>query len=113
MKMRTRGTASRAGIAKNVSTLHRCTASDNQSRHVQIHRLEALSVVDPDSVAKNVKLFCEGHSACRNGANRFAIGSPLIHSTVIFARGLAIVETLYAKRRRHAAGDRRRKWILP
>src|SRR6266404_375690 len=113
VKMRTRGAASRTGVAKSISTLDSCTASDSQPRHVQIHGFEALSVVDSDRVAKNVELFREGHRACRNGPNRFAFGSPLIHSAVIFAREFAIVETLYAKRRCHASGDGRRKWILP
>src|SRR5437867_5936318 len=113
VKMRTRGAAGRTGVAKSISALDSCTANDSQSRHVQIHGFEALSVVDSDRVAKNVELFREGHSACRNGPNRFAVGSPLIHSAVIFARGFAIVETPYAKRRCHASGDGCRKWILP
>src|SRR5258705_13839390 len=77
VKMRTGGAASRTGVAKSISALDSCTTSDSQSRHVQIHGFEALSVVDSDRVAKNVKLFREGDSACRNGANRFALGSPL------------------------------------
>src|SRR5258705_11657531 len=40
VKMRTRGAASRTGIAKSISALDSCTASDSQSRHVQIHGFE-------------------------------------------------------------------------
>src|SRR5579863_138988 len=113
VQMRAGGAAGGTGIAENIAALNRGARSRNQARHVQVHRFEALAVVDPDGVAENVKLSCEGDSARGHRAYRLAFRSALIDAAVVFAGGFAVVEALDAERRSHATADGRSEGIRP
>src|SRR5258707_941125 len=54
MQVRPRRTSSRTRIAENIAALHRNSRSHHESRHVQVHRFEALAVVDSHCVAKHI-----------------------------------------------------------
>src|SRR5258708_35713310 len=102
MQMRAGRAACGPCITESIPTLHASTVLDRQARHVQVHGLEALAVVDADGVAEHVELLRESYSPRGDRANRFAFGSTLVHAAVRFASRFPVVQTLHTERRGHA-----------
>ena len=107
VEMRSGGAARGTGVAQNVAALHLCTRCDNELRHVKIHGLKALAVVNADRIAENVELLRERDVACGDGTDGFAGRGALVHAAVIFAGRLPVMEAPDAEGRGHAAGNRR------
>jgi hypothetical protein len=87
------GTAGRTGVTEDVAALNLRAGSGGQLGHVEVHGLEALAVVNADSIAEHVELLSESYGTSSNGADGFAGGSALIDAAVIFTGGFAVVET--------------------
>src|SRR6516164_4122629 len=113
VEMRSGGAARGTGVAQNVAALHLRTRCDNELRHVKIHGLKALAVVNADRIAENVELLRERDVACGDGTDGFAGRGALVHAAVIFAGRLPVMEAPDAEGRGHAAGNRRNERILP
>src|SRR5262249_44685396 len=113
VEMRSGGAARGTGVAQNVAALDLGTSCDHELRHVKIHGLQALAVVNADRIAENVELLCERDVAAGDGADGLGGWGALVHAGVIFAGRLPVMEAPDAEGRGHAAGYRRNERILP
>lgn len=113
VKVRSSGPSRGTSVAQNIASLNLGAGRDREFRHVKIHGLESLAVVNSDGIAQDVERLGKGNGSSRNGADGFAGGSALIDTAVIFASRLLVVQPFDAERRGHAARDGRGKRISP
>jgi len=113
VEMGASGTAGRTGVTEDVAALNLRAGSGGQLGHVEVHGLEALAVVNADSIAEHVELLSESYGTSSNGADGFAGGSALIDAAVIFTGGFAVVETFDTEGRSHTSGYGRGERVLP
>jgi len=113
MKMRSSGTTSRTGIAKDISFFDDRAIADGEPCHMQIHRTKALAMINANSIAQHVELPGKNDLSVSDGSDGFAGRSALVHSAVKFPGRLAIVEALHTKGRSNATVDGGSKRVLP
>src|ERR1035441_1492235 len=101
--MRSRGAPSGPNITHHVTLLDYVTFRHCELRHVQVHRFEALTVVDAHRSSVQGPVAHDLHDTAIHGADRGPGRRPLIEAAVEIPGRFAIHITLHAEKRGHAA----------
>src|ERR1700735_1468430 len=102
-----------ADVADPVTFVYASAKLHIQFRHVQIHRFEALTVVDGHGATENVEWLHDSYDSGGHGANRSSISCALVDSCVNFTSGLSVVQARNPKGGDDATRERRDERVVP
>ena len=95
--MRGRRASGRPDITDHVSLFDRRAFGYRELRHVEVHRFEALAVIDADRAAVQVPFADDFHDAGVDCVDRRAGGRPLIDPAVKIPGRFAVHVALHAE----------------
>src|SRR5271155_1019365 len=113
MKVRAVGAAGGSDVADHVAFVHASACLHVQFRHVQVHRFEALAVVDSYGAAEDVERLDNFYNAGSDCANGRSVGRALVDSGVKFTRRLTVMKALYTEGRDDTTGNGSDEGIFP
>ena len=90
--MRSGRAPGRPNITDHITLSNRGTFCHRELRHVQVHRFEALAVIDADCPSVQVPVADDLHDAAVDRVDRRAGGRPLIDPAVEIPVGLPLIQ---------------------